>query len=107
MHHLVLISNLPNSNYALFKISYENKVIRGKADLVQYVLAGPPQDDGASLGVLALYQVGEVLITYLTDLKQATPSADVRLLHLISAAAYGTTTRPEGRLQVITLLLES
>lgn len=40
-------------------------------DLVENVLRGPTEENCAGLGVLALCEVGEVLVTELGDLEQA------------------------------------
>ena len=62
--------------------------------LLQDVLAGSTQYNGASLGLLTLHQVHEVLISVFPDLKQATLGAHVAFLQLIRSVAYGGSTGP-------------
>jgi hypothetical protein len=46
-------------------------------DLVQYVLRGSTEQNGTGLGVLALCEVGEVLVAELGDLKETTLGTNV------------------------------
>ena len=62
--------------------------------LLQDVLAGSTQYNGASLGLLTLHQVHEVLISVFPDLKQATLGAHVAFFQLIRSVAYGGSTGP-------------
>ena len=57
-------------------------VVEVALDLVENVLGGPPQQDGACLWVAALRDKGEKLVTDLLNLKETGLGADVALLDL-------------------------
>lgn len=64
-------------------------VVQVALDLVEHVLGGPAEEDGAGLGVIALGQEGEVLVADLLDLEEAALRADVGLLELLDAVDDG------------------
>ena len=57
--------------------------------LVEDVLAGATQQDGARLGLLTVGEEGEVLVAHLLDLKQPCAGAHVTLLQLLHAVRHG------------------
>ena len=67
------------------------RVLQVPLDLVEDVLGGAPQEDGARLGVLATLDEGEVLVADLADLEEAAAGADVGVGDLLGAVDDGGT----------------
>lgn len=64
-------------------------ILKVALDLVQDILGGATEKDGAGLGVLALGEEGEVFVTNLLDLEEAAPGADIRLLNILDPVDNG------------------
>lgn len=60
-------------------------VLQVPLDLIENVLGATSQENGACLGVLALNEVREVLVTDLLDLKKSAFGTDVGLLDLVGS----------------------
>ena len=54
--------------------------------LIEHILGGTAQQDGAGLGFLAIHDEGEELIANLLHLKETRPGANVALFDLLSPA---------------------
>ena len=65
-----------------------------RTHLMEDVLAGSPQHDGASFGLPTLHKVCEVFIPNLPHLKETTPSSNVRFFHFICTITYCSPTCP-------------
>ena len=77
-------------------------VLEVALDLVQDVLGGAPEQDGAGLGVLALLDEGEVLVADLPDLEETRAQPDVLLGDLVGPVHDGGAAGP-GHSQVVGL----
>ena len=69
------------------------------ANLLQDVLAGSTQHDGAGLGLSTLHQEREVLVSVLPHLKETALCSHVALLQFIRTIADGRSTCPEREIQ--------
>lgn len=67
------------------------------SNLFQDVFAGSAQDDGAGLGILALHQVGEILISVFANLKEATLGSHITLFQLVCSIAHCCSAGPGQR----------
>ena len=61
-------------------------------DLIEDILGGTSEEDGASLGVLALSHEGEIVITNLLNLKESALGTNIRLLKFLRAVNNSGTT---------------
>jgi len=68
-----------------------HSVVEVTVDLHEDILGGTTKKDGTGLGVLALLEVGEVLISDLADLKETTSGSDIRVLDLRRLVGDGGT----------------
>eukprot|EP00968_Pinguiococcus_pyrenoidosus_P015771 scaffold1469_cov257-Pinguiococcus_pyrenoidosus.AAC.4 len=71
-----------------------HRVLEITLDLIQDVLGPSTEHDGARLGVLALLQEGEVLVSNLAHLEETTTRAEIGLAHLLWTVHNGGANRP-------------
>ena len=70
------------------------------ADLIEHVLGGASQQDGAGLGVLAVHNESEELVANLLNLKQACSCPDVAVLDLLSPVEAACLLRGSYALEI-------
>lgn len=58
-------------------------ILQVSLNLVEHVLGGAAEKDGAGLGVLALGKEGKVLVANLLNLKQTASGANIRILEIL------------------------